>query len=60
MHYLMGVLIFGHGPGAVSAGMAPDLRASAIIGSNLAFEGIVRDGSLINNGMPVFAEISDE
>ncbi len=40
--------------------MAPDLRASAIIGSNLAFEAIVRDGSLINNGMPVFAEISDE
>ena len=40
--------------------MAPDLRASAIIGSILAFEAIVRDGSLINNGMPVFAEMSDE
>ena len=49
-----------HGFGAVSTGMAPDLRASAIVGSDTAFEAVVRDGSLIGNGMPVFADMTDD
>ncbi len=48
-----------HGPGAISAGMAPDLRASPILISALEFEQIVRGGSRQANGMPQYAEITD-
>lgn len=51
---------FCHGPGAISAGMAPDLRASAVPLSAGAFESVVRQGALRQNGMPPFADYSDE
>ena len=49
-----------HGPGAIGAGMAPDLRASEVVGSSAAFESIVRGGSLTYNGMPRFDHLTDE
>jgi len=49
-----------HGFDAISPGMAPDLRASAIIASAEAFADIVRGGSLQENGMPVFRHLDDE
>jgi len=49
-----------HGPGAISAGMAPDLRASLLIQSPEAFAEVVRDGARAANGMPVFPALSDE
>jgi len=48
-----------HGPGAISAGMAPDLRASEVTGSSEAFEAVVREGGLMKNGMPRFAHLTD-
>jgi quinohemoprotein ethanol dehydrogenase len=49
-----------HGPGAKSGGMAPDLRASAILASAEAFADVVRGGSRMGNGMPRYAHLSDE
>jgi quinohemoprotein ethanol dehydrogenase len=51
---------FCHGRDALSAGMAPDLRASAVPLSAEAFEQVVRQGALRQNGMPLFADYSDE
>ena len=49
-----------HGFNAISAGMAPDLRASPILASEEAFAEVVRNGSLQVNGMPVFEHLSDD
>ncbi len=49
-----------HGFDAISPGMAPDLRASAILASADAFADVVRGGSRMQNGMPGFAHLSDE
>jgi quinohemoprotein ethanol dehydrogenase len=49
-----------HGRNALSSGMAPDLRASAVPLSAEAFEQVVRQGALKQNGMPPFADYSDE
>ncbi len=49
-----------HGSGVVAGGYAPDLRASPLPLSDLAFAAIVRDGGLIKRGMPEFPEFSDE
>lgn len=49
-----------HGSGAVSGGYAPDLRASPLVLSAEAFKGVVVGGALRRNGMPDFAEFSDE
>jgi quinohemoprotein ethanol dehydrogenase len=49
-----------HGFDVISPGMAPDLRASALVGSAEAFAEVVRNGALQKNGMPVFAHLSDE
>jgi len=49
-----------HGGGAVSGGMAPDLRASGVVGSSSAFIDVVRNGSRKHNGMPAFAHLNDE
>ena len=51
---------FCHGRGALAAGMAPDLRASAVPLSAEAFEQVVRQGALRRNGMPPFTDYSDE
>jgi mono/diheme cytochrome c family protein len=40
--------------------MAPDLRASALLGSAEAFADVVRDGSRQRNGMPRYKHLSDE
>ena len=49
-----------HGPAAKAAGMAPDLRASAILFSAEEFAGVVRDGSRLSMGMPRYADLDDE
>jgi quinohemoprotein ethanol dehydrogenase len=48
-----------HGPAAVSGGPAPDLRASAILLSRTAFLNVVLNGSLRENGMPRFPDLSE-
>jgi quinohemoprotein ethanol dehydrogenase len=49
-----------HGGGAVSGGMAPDLRASPIPLEKSAFEEVVRNGAKTNMGMPAFPDMTDE
>ncbi len=50
-----------HGFGAVAAGMAPDLRASAVSMSEMepVFRSIVRDGARNARGMPGFPDLAD-
>lgn len=61
-----GVMAFGmtcvmcHGADGVSAGVAPDLRASPVILSREGFDAIVRDGALIEQGMPRFDKMPDK
>lgn len=45
-----------HGSGAISGGIAPDLRYSAAIGSKTAWGTIVADGALTARGMVGFKE----
>ena len=45
-----------HGPLAVSSGVLPDLRWSAISGHAESFKGVVIDGNLAANGMVSFAD----
>lgn len=45
-----------HGPLAVSSGVLPDLRWSAIAGNKDAWNGVVIDGNLAANGMVSFAD----
>lgn len=52
--------ILCHGMGAVAGGYVPDLRASPVPLSKVAFEAVVRDGRLLERGMPAFEELSDE
>lgn len=47
-----------HGAGAVAAGNAPDLRASAGVLDKAAFATVVK-GGLETRGMPAFAELTD-
>jgi quinohemoprotein ethanol dehydrogenase len=59
-----GAAIYGvcgscHGPGAVSGGMAPDLRASAVVTQSEPFARIVRDGARAVRGMPAYAQMTD-
>lgn len=49
-----------HGFGALSPGMAPDLRASPILASSEAFADVVRNGGRMANGMPAYRHLSDE
>lgn len=46
--------------GAVSGGVAPDLRASAIPLTREAFADVVSGGSLRSRGMPRFADLGPE
>ncbi|WP_157219344.1 PQQ-dependent dehydrogenase, methanol/ethanol family [Flavisphingomonas formosensis] len=48
-----------HGIDAQAGGTAPDLRSSDVPHSAEAFAAIVRDGALVENGMPRFGELSD-
>ncbi|HEX7283075.1 MAG TPA: c-type cytochrome, partial [Vicinamibacterales bacterium] len=49
-----------HGPGAVAAGMAPDLRAAFAVTSLEQFARIVRGGARSARGMPTYATITDQ
>ena len=60
-----GAMIYGrcggcHGPGAIAGGMAPDLRASAVITRTDSFGRIVRDGARAVRGMPAYADLTDQ
>ena len=48
-----------HGPGAMAAGMAPDLRASFVVTSTEQFTRVVRNGARAARGMPAYADITD-
>jgi quinohemoprotein ethanol dehydrogenase len=49
-----------HGPGAVAAGMAPDLRASFLVTSAEQFARLLRSGARAARGMPAYTDISDQ
>lgn len=49
-----------HGGGAISGGMAPDLRASPIPFDKASFADVVRGGARVGMGMPAFPDMSDE
>lgn len=49
-----------HGPGAVSAGGAPDLRASAIVLDQVAMNRVVINGERRSRGMPGYPEFTDD
>lgn len=49
-----------HGTAAVAGGYAPDLRASSVPLSATAFDAIVRDGALLDRGMPNYPELTAE
>ena len=48
-----------HGADGISGGAAPDLRASPIVLADGAFEDVVREGTLLENGMPSYPALSD-
>ena len=60
--YAVHLCIACHGGGAVAGAKAPDLRASPALikGNEKVFEDIVRDGALLDNGMPNFPTLTDE
>jgi len=49
-----------HGLGLVAAGIAPDLRASAVPQDAEAFRSVVQQGALVANGMPRFDDLSED
>ena len=46
-----------HGPLAISSGVLPDLRWSAITGNETAWDGVVQEGNLASNGMVSFSNV---
>jgi quinohemoprotein ethanol dehydrogenase len=48
-----------HGANGIAVGVAPDLRASAIVRQADAFRSVVHDGTLVPGGMPIFDELTD-
>jgi len=55
-----GTCLMCHGRDGYAAGDAPDLRASAVITSDAAFEAIVAGGTLVARGMPRFDDMSKQ
>ena len=49
-----------HGVAVISGGAIPDLRHSAMTASPEAFQSIVLEGTLLDNGMASFAEVLNE
>jgi quinohemoprotein ethanol dehydrogenase len=49
-----------HGRDVAGAGMAPDLKASAIFTDPAAFEAVVRGGARTTRAMPALADITDQ
>jgi quinohemoprotein ethanol dehydrogenase len=56
---VFGQCAFCHGTDAVSGGIAPDLRASALVLSQESFAEVVRAGANRSKGMPSFENLSD-
>jgi quinohemoprotein ethanol dehydrogenase len=52
--------MFCHGYGAIAGGAAPDLRASTIPTDAEAFASVVRDGALVEAGMPKFDDLTPD
>jgi quinohemoprotein ethanol dehydrogenase len=48
-----------HSAGAVSGGVAPDLRASPVVLNRDAFLNVVLGGGLLQNGMPRFTSLTE-
>lgn len=48
-----------HGGMFISGGGAPDLRGSPVIPSAEAFSSVVKDGALVQQGMPKFDDLSE-
>ena len=57
---LYGLCAYCHGSGAVSGGMAPDLRASPVMMSFDSVADITRGGTRKDRGMPQYAWMQDE
>ena len=49
-----------HGAGAVSGGVAPDLRASGVVLSAIGFAEVVRSGARVPRGMPAFRNMTED
>jgi mono/diheme cytochrome c family protein len=49
-----------HGAGVFGGGAIPDLRHSAMIANSAAFESVVLEGAMLDNGMASFAEVLEE
>jgi len=49
-----------HGGGAVGSGVLPDLRRSGMIASKDAWNSVLREGALTENGMVSFASVMNE
>ena len=56
--YFTGTCVWCHSAGAVSGGYAPDLRASLLFLKKDTLRKVL-DGSLVKNGMPKYAELTD-
>jgi quinohemoprotein ethanol dehydrogenase len=54
MVYAMNACMVCHGTNAIAGGAAPDLRGSSYILDGAAFRSVVRDGALLQAGMPNF------
>jgi len=52
--------LYCHGAGMVSGGTAPDLRESPIALARESFVSVVKEGAKLPNGMPRFAELTDQ
>jgi len=57
--FAMFICLVCHGTHAVAGGVAPDLRISPYITKRDAFHAVVREGALVNRGMPQFPEMSE-
>ena len=58
MLFMANACMVCHGLNVVAGGAAPDLRISQIPLSSEAFQDVVRDGALLNNGMPRFPRMT--
>jgi quinohemoprotein ethanol dehydrogenase len=58
--YAAGTCSICHGPDAIGGGTAPDLRGSPYIVDQSAFLAVVREGALVEQGMPEFDNISPD
>ncbi len=56
VHYSRNCMVC-HGPFAISSGVLPDLRWSAITGNADAWNSVVMDGTLSSNGMVAFSDV---